>query len=222
MEKTKKETKDKINWSLWLSVVAIILSIFSFFISEGTLQFDKVNFIIGVLAILVTFLLGWQIYNAVGVKRELEKFEEKINGYKTEINTIIDKKVTESEKKIEKIEIDLKTEGKATKSYIDEEFRKNLFEYYFDLASSSDSSKDTFKFFINALSAINRATLNSASEKKCYLLLLKLIKNHLVNTVALEEQLTFKDRENVLKHIDIVLINKNPEELISLKGILEQ
>ena len=101
MEKTKKEMKNKINWAVGLSVVAVIFSIFSFFISEGTLKFDSVNFIIGVLAILVTFLLGWQIYNVVGVKRELEKFEEKINGYKTEINTIIDKKVTESERKIE-------------------------------------------------------------------------------------------------------------------------
>lgn len=102
MEKTKKEMKNKINWAVGLSVVAVILSIFSFFISEGALQFDSINFIIGVLAILVTFLLGWQIYNAVGVKRELEKFEEKINGYKTEINTIIDKKIKESEDRIER------------------------------------------------------------------------------------------------------------------------
>ncbi|GET48809.1 hypothetical protein RCZ02_16400 [Capnocytophaga felis] len=102
MEKTKKEMKNKINWAVGLSVVAVILSIFSFFISEGALQFDSINFIIGVLAILVTFLLGWQIYNVVGVKRELEKFEEKINGYKTEINTIIDEKIKESEDRIER------------------------------------------------------------------------------------------------------------------------
>lgn len=93
MEKTKKEMKNKINWSLWLSVVAIILSIFSFFISEGTLQFDKVNFIIGVLAVLVTFLLGWQIYNIVNWDKKIK--EEISNG--VEIKTI------DIERKIDKI-----------------------------------------------------------------------------------------------------------------------
>lgn len=73
-----EEMKNKINWSLWLSVVAIILSIFSFFISEGTLQFDSVNFIIGVLAILVTALIGWQIFNVIQFENRFEKIRKQL------------------------------------------------------------------------------------------------------------------------------------------------
>lgn len=96
------KTQEKV--TIVLSGLAFILSIITFAIAYTRFEMPDLNtgsFLVSVLAVLVTFLLGWQIYNAVGVKRELEKFEEKINGYKTEINTIIDKKVTESERKIE-------------------------------------------------------------------------------------------------------------------------
>ncbi|CEN40619.1 hypothetical protein [Capnocytophaga cynodegmi] len=96
------KTQEKV--TIVLSGLAFILSVITFAIAYTRFEMPDLNtgsFLVSVLAVLVTFLLGWQIYNAVGVKRELEKFEEKINGYKTEINTIIDKKVTESERKIE-------------------------------------------------------------------------------------------------------------------------
>ncbi|MFK8301866.1 hypothetical protein ACI75Y_03055 [Capnocytophaga stomatis] len=123
MEETKKEVKNKINWSLWLSVVAIILSIFSFFISEGTLQFDSINFIIGVLAILVTVLIGWQIYNVVGVKRELEKFEEKINI-----------EIKENEHKIENSKKEIKTQIDEMRGKINYNFNSLAFELYSNLS----------------------------------------------------------------------------------------
>ncbi len=61
----------KTNISLVISIIAIILSIFAFCISEST--FEGQNFLVGVLGILVTILLGWQIFNIFDVNKKLEK-----------------------------------------------------------------------------------------------------------------------------------------------------
>ena len=120
------------------------------------------SFLVSVLAVLVTFLLGWQIYNAVGVKRELEKFEEKINGYKTEINTIIDEKVTESEKNL--------TE-KHTKS-------EKEFTYLFSKVLFYNSN---FRLIFNAVIFAGEVDLNDKLKVEKINIILKSFENLLDN-----------------------------------------
>ena len=68
------------NWiPITISVVAIILSMVALAIvipsdlSEGSLDFDYIGVIIGVLSFLVTLLIGYQIYTVINVKEELKE-----------------------------------------------------------------------------------------------------------------------------------------------------
>lgn len=78
------------NWAFWLSIVAIVISttilvLWMISVSEiAVVQLDTfVGVIVALMALLVTIVLGWQIYNAVdiqdkiksieGLKRELEQ-----------------------------------------------------------------------------------------------------------------------------------------------------
>ena len=75
----KKEDRNR-NWIAWialgLSVIAIVISIIAICIScphIPELGFDYQGIIIGVLSLLVTILLGWQIYSAIYIKDSLKK-----------------------------------------------------------------------------------------------------------------------------------------------------
>lgn len=157
------KTQEKV--TIVLSGLAFILSVITFAIAYTRFEMPDLNtgsFLVSVLAVLVTFLLGWQIYNAVGVKRELEKFEEKINGYKTEINTIIDEKVTESEKNL--------TE-KHTKS-------EKEFTYLFSKVLFYNSN---FKLIFNAVIFAGEVDLNDKIKVEKINIILKSFENLLDN-----------------------------------------
>ena len=80
----------KENWTLALSVVAIIISIIAICIAcphKQELGFDYQGVIVGTLSLLVTALIGWQIYEAVHFKdilkkEDLESSSEIIEAYK--------------------------------------------------------------------------------------------------------------------------------------------
>ena len=65
--------------SFWLSILAIILSlstILIWFVSVNELTCPNLDSFIGtivtLLAIIVTFVIGWQIYNAVEIKEKIK------------------------------------------------------------------------------------------------------------------------------------------------------
>lgn len=71
-----------INWSFWLSIIAIICSVITiilWIITPCKMTATNLDSFIGVavalLAILVTMLLGWQIYNALEIKEKMSAFE---------------------------------------------------------------------------------------------------------------------------------------------------
>lgn len=78
------------NWvSLTISMVAIIISIIALAIvapsdmTEGGLDLDYIGAIIGVLSILVTILIGYQIYTVINVKESLKDVQQ----LRTEMDT---------------------------------------------------------------------------------------------------------------------------------------
>lgn len=84
------------NWvSLTISSVAIIISIIALAIvapsdlSEGGLDFDYLGAIVGVLSILVTILIGYQIYTVINVKESLKE----VHLIRTEMDTKLQDKV---------------------------------------------------------------------------------------------------------------------------------
>lgn len=76
----KLETKA--NWAIGLSVVALILVAIMFVMwccnagGFSAVSLDTfVGVIVALLAIIATFILGWQIYNAMDLKEKLNKIE---------------------------------------------------------------------------------------------------------------------------------------------------
>lgn len=63
-----------------LSVAAIICCIVSFPREESALNknFDYIGLIVGILALLVTFLVSWQIYSTIKAKDELKETQKEI------------------------------------------------------------------------------------------------------------------------------------------------
>ncbi len=82
--------------SLILSIISIVFSLIVLsksiprIFSSTELQFDYIGAIIGVLSILVTILLGWQIYNVLEINKKVNDVGDK---YKKVLNDEISKAV---------------------------------------------------------------------------------------------------------------------------------
>lgn len=91
----------KENIALGLSGIAIVISIIAICVvcpHKAELGFDYQGIIVAILSLLVTILLGWQIYNAIYIKESLKKEVEvslkgmvaleRINLLKSQLNTL--------------------------------------------------------------------------------------------------------------------------------------
>ena len=84
------ETKSCI--SIILSIVALVVSLLLMFpclpriLSNEELQFDYIGAIVGILALLVTVLIGWNIYQLVDMKDIKKNYETSIDAIKNEFD----------------------------------------------------------------------------------------------------------------------------------------
>jgi hypothetical protein len=65
--------------SIILSIIAIITCIINFFVFNirvAPYEFDVYGALVGILGILVTFLLGWQIFSVFQMKKEIDKLKK--------------------------------------------------------------------------------------------------------------------------------------------------
>jgi hypothetical protein len=72
---------DKAVVSIFISTISLIFSIISlciFAYRPYNLEFDYIGVIVGVLSFLVTVILGWQIYNYLSLRSEMEEMINKI------------------------------------------------------------------------------------------------------------------------------------------------
>lgn len=71
----------KKEYSIWIiSIVSLILSVISVCVAvwrSPELEFDYQGVIVGVLSLLVTVLIGWQIYSIVDFNRKTKEIERK-------------------------------------------------------------------------------------------------------------------------------------------------
>lgn len=81
--------------SITISIIAFVISIVALAISapsdlsEGSLDFDYIGMIVGILSFIVTLLIGYQIYTVINVKDELKEIQK----VREEISGIVDDKV---------------------------------------------------------------------------------------------------------------------------------
>lgn len=82
----------KVANAFMLGAVFILVVILCFYaprvISGNSLGFDYMGVIVGILAILVTALIGWQIWQAVDVNKRLKKQEEQFNLFMQDWNEV--------------------------------------------------------------------------------------------------------------------------------------
>ena len=69
-------------FTIWLiSIVALTMSVASVCVAcfrTGNLGFDYQGVIVGILALLVTALIGWQIYSTIAMEERMRKIAERI------------------------------------------------------------------------------------------------------------------------------------------------
>lgn len=120
-----------VNWAFWLSLVAIVIStaimvLWMVGASEmAVVQLDTfVGVIVALMALLVTIVLGWQIYSAVDIQEKIKSIE------------VLKKELEQSKRLFNKADI------------------TNTFYHNLSLALCSQLSKDyisAFRFFAQAL-----------------------------------------------------------------------
>lgn len=60
--------KKKENWALALSILALLISVVCCFIKIEPISYDYMGILVGVLSLLVTALIGWQIYSLIDIR----------------------------------------------------------------------------------------------------------------------------------------------------------
>lgn len=86
----KRDIHTGIVCAMLFSIAAIIMSLCSLARNnERTLGFDYLGVIVGVLALLVTFLVGWQIYTTIGITHKMANAERKIEIGETRIKNML-------------------------------------------------------------------------------------------------------------------------------------
>lgn len=105
---TKTTTESKFKIVMWRIVAAIALSLGVFstcrlYYRTADLGFDYIGIIVGVLAILVTCLVAWNIYSVIDANNKIKEMQTKIENLQSSIAS--DK--LSSERKINKIKAEL-------------------------------------------------------------------------------------------------------------------
>lgn len=102
----KKYLKIAKNISLLYSTILTTICICNIFPRSENLNFDYSGIIVGILSILVTLLMGFNIWNAIDMKNEIDKVKKQFEDFYSSIHKKqeeLDNKITELDKKQENI-----------------------------------------------------------------------------------------------------------------------
>lgn len=126
----------------WVALVALVIAVVALMLSYRVTPVDFKDywgFVLGVLTLLVTLLIGWQIYNSIEIKKQLDNTKEK--------QLEIEKKMTEFNKSLIVMDSGLNfTQG---------------------LSNSNERPLSAYRDFINALDSAYDANNHTAVED-CY------------------------------------------------------
>ena len=79
----------KKEYSIWISIVSLLLSVIAVCVAvwrSPELDFDYQGVLVGVLSLLVTILIGWNIYTLVDLRNLQNKMEGLAKGTSMQIN----------------------------------------------------------------------------------------------------------------------------------------
>ncbi len=108
----KKFLKIAKNIGLLYSIILTTICICNIFPRSENLNFDYSGVIVAILSILITILIGWNIWNVIDMKTYIDKAKNQVEDFYSGIKKEqeeLDKKITELDKKI--TELDNKQEN---------------------------------------------------------------------------------------------------------------
>lgn len=187
----KKET-----WSLGLSIIAVIISILSLcaaFYRTPSLGIDYQGVIVGILSLLITILIGWQIYNVIYIDT---KIKSSLNRAIEEQSEIIDKR-TESAKE-EAVGTSLFNVGQAM-----------FYNKFYDLALDN---------YIKAINAIYNSEMNNkeAHVEKCFEKIMLTIEK-----IKVQSYRYTLNKNSLASYINLLLPIKD-ERIIDIIGFIKE
>lgn len=137
---------DKSVLSLILSIIAIIAAGVTAF-SIG-LHLESCNFLLGTLTLLVTILIGWQIYNVIDINKRIENSIETV---RETVDENIEKE-TKTALFVSLAQLGMVLSHRATRKEI----------------MSADDQADAIQMLLNALCVWSQNELDSSSTKDAY------------------------------------------------------
>lgn len=108
MSKRNMKKSFKNIWLWLISTISFLCSVvaLSRTFCRAELQFDYIGVVVAILSILITILIGWNIWNVIDMKTDIDKVKKQFEDFYSSIHKKqeeLDKKITELDKKQENI-----------------------------------------------------------------------------------------------------------------------
>lgn len=164
-------------WGVLLSILGImnlvllipLLCIHFPRIIDNNLGIDYLGIIVGVLTILVTVLIGWNIYTIIDYQKEISKTKKELNSIKQDINTLANKTIQERTELFASIQKDFALI--SLRNYlmrVDKSFLSSIFTYTIKSVICYSYLKDYKQaddLIASLINAIPKETYNSIDNK---------------------------------------------------------
>lgn len=182
----------KENWALFLSIIAVAISVGCYFTKTEPISYDYMSILVGVLSLLVTTLIGWQIYNVIYIDSKINKSLKRAIDDQCEI---IDKRTKSA--KDEAIGTSLFNVGQAM-----------FYNKFYDLALDN---------YIKAINAIYNSQMNNkeAHVEKCF----EKIKLT-IEKIEIQPNKYTVDEKALVSYINLLLPIKD-ERIIDIIGFIK-
>lgn len=138
-------------------------------IIDSNLGFDYMGVIVGVLSLLVTVLVGWNIYTIIDYQKEISKTKKELNFIKQDINTLANKTIQERTELFASIQKDFALI--SLRNYlmrVDKSFLSSIFTYTIKSVICYSYLKDYKQaddLIASLINAIPKETYNSIDNK---------------------------------------------------------
>lgn len=138
-------------------------------IIDNNLGIDYLGIIVGVLTILVTVLIGWNIYTIIDYQKEISKTKKELNSIKQDINTLANKTIQERTELFASIQKDFALI--SLRNYlmrVDKSFLSSIFTYTIKSVICYSYLKDYKQaddLIASLINAIPKETYNSIDNK---------------------------------------------------------
>ena len=120
------------------------------------LGLDYIGVIVGLLSLLVTILIGWNIYSVLNIKSEWEKYKKKIERMESEFNPKIKSMENEFNSKIEKFDkrLDKEVDEFKKKQENIQNFGYAITDFCQVYTKLSPDKTEYFKTYVKAMNAL--------------------------------------------------------------------